>query len=139
MYNFLKIEQNGAVTTLTISAPKSLNALNSTILGELGEAVKNLPCLILMNHSSFLDLEIVSRIFYPRPYCIVCTSDGFVGKSWLMRQLGCIPTQKFVSDVSLISDMDYALHSLKTSVLMYPEASYSFDGTATPLPRKLLT
>ena len=40
---------------------------------------KNEPCLILMNHSSFIDLKIVSRIFYPRRYGIVCTSDGFVG------------------------------------------------------------
>ncbi len=42
MYDFLKIEQNGAVTTLTISAPKSLNALNSTILGEINTALDNL-------------------------------------------------------------------------------------------------
>lgn len=95
------------------------------------------PCLILMNHSCFLDLMIVSRIFYPRPYCIVCTSDGFVGQEWLMRQVGCIPTRKFVTDVSLVRDMEYALKTLGSSVLMYPEASYSFDGTATPLPRKM--
>ncbi len=101
------------------------------------EKIKGQPCLILMNHSSFLDLMIVSRIFYPKPYGIVCTSDGFVGKEWLMRLLGCIPTQKFVSDVTLIRDMEYLLQEKKTSVLMYPEASYSFDGTATPLPRKM--
>lgn len=95
------------------------------------------PVLILMNHSSFIDLQIVSRIFYPKPYGIVCTSDGFVGKDWLMRMLGCIPTQKFVSDVTLIRDMEYMLKALHTSVLMFPEASYSFDGRATPLPRKL--
>lgn len=95
------------------------------------------PWLILMNHSSFIDLEIVSKIMFPKPYCIVCTSDGFVGKEWLMRQIGCIPTQKFVSDVSLIGDINYALHKKNTSVLMYPEASYSFDGCATPLPRRL--
>lgn len=95
------------------------------------------PCLILMNHSSFIDLKIVSKIFFPKPYGIVCTSDGFVGKNWLMRLLGCIPTQKFVSDVSLIRDMEYLLKKKRTSVLMYPEASYSFDGTATPLPRKM--
>lgn len=95
------------------------------------------PYLILMNHSSFIDLEIVSKIFYPEPYGIVCTSDGFVGKSWLMRQIGCIPTNKFVSDLTLIRDMKYMLHDQKTSVLMYPEASYSFDGCATPLPRRL--
>ena len=97
----------------------------------------NEPCLILMNHSSFIDLEIAARIFYPKPYTIVCTSDGFVGKEWLMRSLGCIPTQKFVSDLTLIRDMKYSLEKLKTSVLMYPEASYTFDGCATPLPRRL--
>ena len=98
---------------------------------------KKEPCLILMNHSSFIDLKIASRIFFPKRYGIVCTSDGFVGQSWLMRLLGCIPTQKFVSDVSLIRDMEYVLKKKKTSVLMFPEASYSFDGTATPLPRKM--
>ena len=98
---------------------------------------KDEPCLILMNHSSFIDLKIASRIFYPKRYGIVCTSDGFVGKRLLMRLLGCIPTQKFVSDVSLIRDIHYMLKKKKTSVLMFPEASYSFDGTATPLPRKM--
>ena len=100
---------------------------------------KNEPCLILMNHSSFIDLKIASRIFFPKPYGIVCTSDGFVG--WIMKilmpLLGCIPTQKFVSDVGLVRDIEYMLKEKKISVLMYPEASYSFDGTATPLPRKM--
>ena len=100
---------------------------------------KEEPCLILMNHSSFIDLKIVSQIFFPKRYGIVCTSDGFVG--WIMKilmpLLGCIPTQKFVSDVRLIRDMEYMLKEKKTSVLMFPEASYSFDGTATPLPRKM--
>ncbi len=95
------------------------------------------PWLILMNHSSFIDLEIAHKILKSKPFNIVCTSDGFVGKEGLMRSLGCIPTQKFVTDPSLISDMRYALNKLKTSVLLYPEASYSFDGCATPLPRKL--
>ncbi len=95
------------------------------------------PCLILMNHSSFIDLKIASTILYPRPFNIVCTSDGFVGKEWLMRHLGCIPTQKFVSDLGLVRDMLYAVRELHSSVLMYPEASYSFDGTATPLPESI--
>lgn len=94
------------------------------------------PWLVLMNHSSFIDLEIASRLLYPRPYNIVTTSDGFVGKSWLMYQIGCIPTNKFVTDIGLVSDMEKAL-AKGSSVLMYPEASYSFDGCATPLPRRL--
>lgn len=98
---------------------------------------KGEPCLILMNHSSFIDLKIASVVFASRPFNIVCTSDGFVGKSWLMRSIGCIPTQKFVSDVKLVKDMVYAVRKLHNSVLMYPEASYSFDGTATPLPESI--
>ena len=92
-----------------------------------------------MNHSSFIDLKIASRIFFPKRYGIVCTSDGFVGfgMELLMRLIGCIPTQKFVTDISLIKDMEYLLKKKKCSILMYPEASYSFDGTATPLPRKM--
>ncbi|MBQ8005789.1 MAG: 1-acyl-sn-glycerol-3-phosphate acyltransferase [Clostridia bacterium] len=97
------------------------------------------PYLILMNHSSFIDLEIAYRIMYPKPMCIICTSDGFVGKSLLMRLIGCIPTQKFVTDLTLIRDIIYTLKNKNTSILMYPEASYSFDGTATPLPRSLGT
>lgn len=98
---------------------------------------KKEPCLILMNHSCFMDLAIAERLFYPRPLNIVCTSDGFVGKNWLMRQLGCIPTNKFVADFVMVKNIKYALEKLGNSVLMYPEASYSFDGTATPLPKTL--
>lgn len=102
-------------------------------MDEAGEG----PYLILMNHSAFIDLKIASKIFYPMPYNIVCTSDGFVGKDFLMRLIGCIPTQKFVTDLTLISDIMHAIKKNKTSVLMYPEASYSFDGCATPLPQNM--
>ena len=95
------------------------------------------PCLVLMNHSCFLDLKIAAAVLYPRPFNIVCTSDGFVGKAGLMRALGCIPTRKFQPDTALVRDMLYAVKKLKSSILLYPEASYSFDGTATPLPESL--
>lgn len=95
------------------------------------------PYLILMNHSSFLDLKIAYRIFFPKSFATVCTTDALVGKKWLMRLLGCIPTNKFVTDISLISDMLYSVKKNNTSVLMFPEAGYSFDGRATEIPKKL--
>ena len=98
---------------------------------------KKEPCLILMNHSSFIDLKIANKIFYPRKYNIVTTGDGFIGREWLMRGIGCIPTKKFVAEVGLLHDMLYAVHRYNSSILMYPEASYTFDGTATPLPESL--
>ena len=95
------------------------------------------PWMILMNHCSFTDLSIAFKVLKGRPFSIVCTSDALVGKEGLMRSLGCIPTRKFVSDISLISDMDHALNVNKASVLMYPEAGYSLDGTGTRIPRRL--
>lgn len=41
---------------------------------------KGEPCLVLMNHSSFIDLKIVETIMKDHPLNIICTSDGLVGK-----------------------------------------------------------
>ena len=91
----------------------------------------------LMNHSSFIDLEIAAKVLYPRPFNIITTSDGFIGKDWLMHNLGCVPTKKFVSDTTLVRDMLHCTKHLGDSILMYPEASYTFDGTATTLPESI--
>ena len=109
----------------------------TAVKGDMKGIKRNEPCLILMNHSCFLDMQIAAKLLYPRPYTIVTTTDGFVGKKWIMRQIGCMPTQKFVSDLQLIRDMSRMLNKKRTSVLMFPEAGYSFDGRATVLPRRM--
>lgn len=95
---------------------------------------KGEPMMILMNHSCFLDLEIVPSMLYPRPFNIVATSDAFIGKNWLLKQIGCIPTNKFVTDTTLVRDMMHALRKLKSSVVMFPEAGYTYHGRSMPLP-----
>ena len=101
---------------------------------------KDEPCLILMNHTCFADMCIAYQLLYPRRFNIVCSNDGFIGfwglMGWAMRKIGCFSTQKFVTDLNLVSDMEHCFKKLGSSVLMYPEAGYSFDGTATTLPRK---
>ena len=97
--------------TLSIGELKATNFKCRKIgMDKLG---KKEPCLILMNHSGFIDLQIAATVLYPRSFNIVCTTDGFVGKNWLMRQIGCIPTQKFVTDLALVRDMVYAVKELK--------------------------
>ena len=44
MYNYIKIEEHEAVVVLTISAPKSLNALNSAILDEMNHFLDHFDC-----------------------------------------------------------------------------------------------
>ena len=123
-------------TIVRILAAAELKRVKFTYTEIDMDKVGNKPCLILMNHSSFIDLKIVSKIFYPKKYNIVCTSDGFVGKEWLMRLLGCIPTNKFITDIRLALYMKDAFKK-GCSVLMYPEASYTFDGCNGVLPSRL--
>ncbi len=104
--------------------------------GDMKGVREKQPALYLMNHSCFTDLMIASHVI-KGPYNIVATTDAFVGKENLMRAIGCISTQKFQPDIRLIKDISYALETLGTSVLMYPEAGYSFDGTTTTLPDSL--
>ena len=121
-----------------ILSASTLRTTKFSYTSERMELVGKQPCLILMNHSSFTDMKLAFGIFYPRRMGIVTSVDamsGMLGK--LMRRLGCTPTHKYVSDISLIQDIKYMLTENKTSVLMYPEAGYSFDGRATTLPRGL--
>lgn len=94
---------------------------------------KKEPAFILMNHSSFIDLEIAATALYPKPFNIVATTDAFFGKDWLMRQIGCIPTKKFCTDTTLVRDILHAVKQLKSNVIMFPEAGYTLDGTTTTL------
>lgn len=121
-----------------IACIPTLKQTNFKYTTERMELVKDKPCLILMNHSSFTDMKLAYGIFYPKRLGIVTSVDamsGILGK--LMRFLGCTPTHKYITDISLLKDIEYMLRVNKTSVLMYPEAGYSFDGRATALPKKM--
>ena len=80
MYQYLKIEENDKVCLMTISAPKSLNALNSAILAEMGD---------------FLD-----HFDSGRYRCLIITGDGeksFVAGADIseMATLGILQGQTF--------------------------------------------
>ncbi|MBQ6878165.1 MAG: 1-acyl-sn-glycerol-3-phosphate acyltransferase [Oscillospiraceae bacterium] len=121
-----------------LAVEPTLRQIKFSYTTERMDLVGDKPCLILMNHSSFTDMKLAYGIFYPRKLGIVTSVDamsGILGK--LMRILGCTPTHKYIADYSLIKDIEYMLKVNKSSVLMYPEAGYSFDGRTTALPRKL--
>ena len=92
------------------------------------------PHLIVMNHTNFADLKIAFKMLRKFKFNSVCTEDGFIGKKLLMKHIGCIPTRKYTTDLMLIKDMAYTVKNLKSSILIFPEACYCFDGTATVLP-----
>jgi len=125
-------------TVVRVASAPTLWKTRFSYTSEGMEKVGKEPCLILMNHSSFTDMKLAFGIFYPRRLGIVTSVDAMSGiLGVLMRFLGCTPTHKYVTDMTLIRDLEFMLKKNKTSVLMYPEAGYSFDGRTTALPRKM--
>ncbi len=77
-------------TLIRVLSIPTLMKTHFSYTAERMELAKDKPCLILMNHSSFTDLKVAYKIFYPRPMNIVVTDDGVIGKPWLMRWIGSV-------------------------------------------------
>ena len=94
------------------------------------------PYIILSNHMSFIDFELVSLGTYPHRVNNVVNIDGFYMRAWLLEWIGAICTRKFTNDLHLIKSIRKVLE--RGDVLcMYPEARYSPAGTLSYLPESL--
>ena len=94
------------------------------------------PYLLLSNHMSFVDFELVSLGTYPHRVNNVVNIDGFYMRAWLLEWIGAICTRKFTTDLHLVRSIRKVLE--RGDVLcMYPEARYSPAGTTAYLPESL--
>lgn len=94
------------------------------------------PYLLLSNHMSFVDFEMVSLGTYPHRVNNVVNIDGFYMRAWLLEWIGAICTRKFTTDLHLIKSIKKVIE--RGDVLcMYPEARYSPSGTTSYLPESL--
>ena len=91
------------------------------------------PYLLLCNHNAFMDFKVATQIIYPHRANYVVAIDGFIGREWLLRSVGCICTRKFTSDIALVRNMKKTIENGDIAVL-YPEARYSLCGTTAVLP-----
>jgi 1-acyl-sn-glycerol-3-phosphate acyltransferase len=94
------------------------------------------PYILLSNHMSFVDFELVSLGTYPHRVNNVVNIDGFYMRAWLLEWIGAICTRKFTTDLHLVRSIRKVLE--RGDVLcMYPEARYSPAGTTAYLPESL--
>ena len=94
------------------------------------------PYLLLCNHNAFFDFKVATTILYPAHANYVVAIDGFIGREWLLRQVGCICKRKFTNDVTLIRQLKRVIDNGDVAVV-YPEARYSLCGTTAVLPASL--
>lgn len=96
------------------------------------------PYLLLCTHHAFLDFKVQTRAIFPHPATYVVAIDGFVGKEWLLRNVGGIGKRKFTpQDKVLFRNMKYSLDNLKLITTLYAESAYSVIGTDAILPESL--
>ncbi len=96
------------------------------------------PYIILSNHGSMVDFNMMLKLTHPYPVNNVMTIEGFHDYTeFIMRNLGVLGKRKFIKDINLLKNIRYCLEELKTIFVIYPEARYSLDGTTSFLPDSL--
>ena len=95
------------------------------------------PYLVIATHQGPADYSAAPLAMFPHRAMFVSDMEGFewYGK-WLYRGLGCIGKRRFVSDISVVRNMKYAL-SKGQAVWVYPESRHSNVGTTAYIPKNL--
>lgn len=93
------------------------------------------PYLVLSMHQGFTDYFITPLALFPNRASYVSDMEGFAnyGKR-LYSRIGCIPTRRFVGDVSLIHNIRHVVENNRDIMVIFPEARHSNVGTNSPLP-----
>ena len=94
------------------------------------------PYLLLCNHNAFMDFKVATQVIYPNSANYVVAIDGFIGREWLLRAVGCICKRKFTNDTVLVRQLSKVIGNRDIAVV-YPEARYSLCGTTAVLPASL--
>ncbi len=95
------------------------------------------PYLVLSTHQGFCDYYIAPLAMFPHRAIYVSDMEGFAAfGNRLYRALGCIAKRRYVSDISVVQNMRYAL-SKKQSVVVFPESRHSNAGTTAQLPSNM--
>ncbi len=102
------------------------------------EILDGKPYLLLINHASKVDLNMMYKATHPAKLVNVMTLEGFRDFTLpLMDLLGVIGKRKFIQDLSLIRNIKYTIEELGAIFVMYPESRYSLDGTTSFLTPSL--
>lgn len=96
------------------------------------------PFLVYSTHQGFLDYFIVPRMLFPHRSNYVSDMEGFAAYGiGPYRAGGCIGKRRYVADVSVLSNVRYALKVLKQPVVIFPESRHCDAGITSTLPKNL--
>ena len=128
------MRQNLRLLIWTLCAPALISHKNKLTKINM-EGIKP-PYLLLCNHNAFMDFKVAEKAIFPHRANYVVAIDGFIGREWLLRFIGCICKRKFTRDVTLIRQLKRVVAKGDIAVI-YPEARYSLCGTKAVLPEAI--
>lgn len=87
------------------------------------------PYILLSTHMGFDDFKVLTRAIMPHRPNYVVAIDGFIGRKWLLENVGGISKRKFTNDTTLVRHIHHVLQVNHNIIVIYPEARYSICGT----------
>ncbi len=94
------------------------------------------PCVLICNHNSFYDFYVMSSVTNLAGGVYPAAVDDFIGREYLLRIIGGLPTRKYTNDLSLVRT---ARRVVKGGDLfgVYAEARYSLCGKTEVIPESV--
>ena len=120
--------------TWLLSAPDVIS--HRTVIKKEGVRGLKPPYLLLCNHNAFLDFKVATMAIFPHRANYVVAIDGYIGREWLLRNVGAVCKRKFTSDLGLVRQLQQVIRNGDVAMI-YPEARYSLCGTTAVLPASL--
>lgn len=95
------------------------------------------PYLLLGSHHSFMDFYVTPLAVWPHRANYISELEGFEAfGEQIYRQVGCLGTRKFISDLPLVKNIKKVVDR-GDIIVIYPEARYSNVGTNSRLTLSL--
>ncbi len=96
------------------------------------------PFLVFSTHQGFSDYFIAPRALFPHRANYISDMEGFAAfGNELYRQGGCIGKRRYVPEISVMKNIEYALFTLKQPVVIFPESRHCDAGVTSTLPNDL--
>ncbi|MBQ7579885.1 MAG: hypothetical protein IJU39_01100 [Clostridia bacterium] len=91
------------------------------------------PYILLLNHNAFYDFYVMLCATMPARGIFPAAVDDYIGREYILRNLGTVPKRKYTADISILRTCRKAIKDGNVFGI-YAEARYSLCGVTEIIP-----